>query len=258
MGSGHVHAAPLSASYLGGLDARAKLAAFIPAIAFVNLLPHAHWRLIAAVGGLFAALLATCGHGAGAILRRGLLMLPFVAFVVVTLPFSMPGSKVFSIDVGFSRLVVTDEGLVATGEVLLKATVSILGALLLAGTTEAPKLFAGLRSLGAPKAFVTVLSMIYRYLFQTADEFSKVRRAAAARCFTMRGVGSARRLGNMAASLLVRSVERSERVHHAMLARGYDGEVRTLHHGHFGAREWAFVVGFATVIAAAGAIALYA
>jgi len=32
----------------------------------------------------------------------------------------------------------------------------------------------------------------------------------------------------MAGSLLLRSLERSDRIYHAMLARGYDGEVRSL------------------------------
>jgi len=48
-----------------------------------------------------------------------------------------------------------------------------------------------------------------------------------------RGGGSvfwrARVTGGMAGSLFLRSIERGERIYDAMVARGYDGEVRVLH-----------------------------
>lgn len=258
MGSGHVHAAPLGRSIVGRLDARAKLAAVIPAILVSNLVPRDKWQAVVLIGALFAVLIVSCGRGALRLFARSAYLLPFVLFVLVTVPFSAAGDEVFAINLGFARLVATDDGLRRAAEVALKAGTSIAGVLLLTGTTEAPELFKGLRGLGAPAAFVAITSTVYRYVFEIGDEFSRLRRAAAARCFQMKDVRALPRMGTMAASLLVRSVERSERVHHAMLARGYDGEVRTLGHGNFGAREWSFVAGFAAVILIAGAIAIYA
>jgi len=48
----------------------------------------------------------------------------------------------------------------------------------------------------------------------------------------------------MAGAVLVRSVERSERVSRAMQARCFAGEVRTVARERFGLREVAFLVAF--------------
>jgi len=191
-------------------------------------------------------------------LKRAALFAPFVLFVVVTLPFSAAGSEVFAVNLGFARLVATDEGLARSGEVALKAATSILGVLVLSGSTEAPALFKGLRSLGVPRAFVTVLSMVYRYLFEIGDEFTRVRRSATARGFQVRDFHAIPRMSNMAAALLTRSVVRSQRVHNNMLARGFDGEVRTLSHAHFGRRDAAFLCAFYAAVATAIMVTAYA
>jgi len=258
MGSGHVHPAPLKTSCLGRLDARAKILAFLPAILAVNLVPQGHLVAVGAVAAVFAFLMAMCGRDAFGVLRRAIWFAPFVLFVVVTLPFAAAGSEAFGVNLGFGRLVATDEGLRQAGAVAMKAGTSILGVLLLSGTTEAPDLFKGLRALGLPKAFVAILSMVYRYLFEIGDELSRLRRAAAARGFQMRDLRAVPRMGTMVAALFVRSVVRSEKIHHAMAARGYDGEVRVLGHTHFGKREAAFMAIFYVVTSSLAALAIYA
>lgn len=257
MGSGHTHPAPLHESFIGRLDARAKILAVVPAVLFVNVVGAAHWPAVLAVGGMFAAAMALCGRGALQTARRGLVMLPFVAFVVLTLPFAMPGNEVLAFKLGAVRLAVTDEGLARAGVTAAKACASLLGLLFLTGATEAPDLFKGLRSLGMPKAFVAVLSVIYRYVFEMGDEFARMRRAAAARGFEMATVKAVPRMGTMAGALLARSLARAERVHQAMLARGFDGELRAISRTSFGRNEAVFVAVF-YVLTAATAMVTYA
>jgi cobalt/nickel transport system permease protein len=55
-----------------------------------------------------------------------------------------------------------------------------------------------------------------------------MRRARAARTFEQAPRARLRTAAGLIGMLLVRSFERSERVHAAMLARGFDGEIRTL------------------------------
>jgi len=259
MGSGHVHPAPLAESRLGRIDARAKILGIVPAVVVVNAFDLARWPAMAMIGGMFAAMLIWgSGRHAFAVVRRALYLVPFVLFVAVTVPFAAAGSEVFGVNVGFTRLAATDEGFRKAAEVAAKAGTSILGIVLLSATTQAPELFKGLRSLGAPAAFVAVLSMVYRYLFEIGDEFSRLRRAAAARCFAMADARALPRMGTMAGALMARSVERSRRVHRAMLARGFDGEVRVLSHTHFGAGDAAFVGALYAVLAAAIAVAIHA
>ena len=244
MGSGHTHPAPMRHTWLGRLDARAKVLAILPVILAVNILGTERLAVAGVAAAAFAALFATAGHGALASLRRVLYLPPFVLFIVVTLPFSAAGSEVFALNLGFARLVATDEGLRLAASVAARAGTSLLGILALSGSTEAPELFRALRGLGCPKAFVAVMAMIYRYLFEMGDELARVRRAAAARGFEARDWRALPQLGAMAGALLVRSVVRSEEINRAMVARGYDGEVRTLSRTRFGAREAAFVAAF--------------
>jgi len=239
-----VHAAPLATSWLGQLDARARLLAFVPALVLVNLVGRGELVPVALAATLFLGLALSCGHGALSVLSRGLFLLPFVLFVVVTLPFAAEGQALFALDLGPLHLAATREGLELAADAGLRGCASILAVLVLSGTTEPPRLFEGMASLGMPRAFVLVLSMVYRYLFEIAGELARVRRAALARAFRMTSVRAVPRLGTMAGAVLVRSVERSEQVNRAMRARGFDGEVRTMTRERFGPPEIAFLALF--------------
>ena len=74
---------------------------------------------------------------------------------------------------------------------------------------------------------------MWRYLFVLVDEAIRLTRARDARSGSVTGRGGgavwwrARVAGGMAGNLFLRGYERSERIYAAMVARGYDGEVRT-------------------------------
>jgi cobalt/nickel transport system permease protein len=50
----------------------------------------------------------------------------------------------------------------------------------------------------------------------------------------------ARVMGNMAGQLFLRSYERSDRIYNAMLARGYDGNLRTLNAHILRGSDWLY------------------
>jgi cobalt/nickel transport system permease protein len=94
-----------------------------------------------------------------------------------------------------------------------------------------------MRSIGAPQLLVAMFGLMWRYLFVMVDEAIRLTRARSARSGqaelgTYKPGGAigwrARVTGGMAGNLLVRAFERSERIYSAMLARGYDGETRSL------------------------------
>jgi cobalt/nickel transport system permease protein len=58
----------------------------------------------------------------------------------------------------------------------------------------------------------------------------------------------------MAGSLMVRSFERSDRVYSAMLSRGYDGEIRSLHEPAITAKDWGILI--IAILLLAGIMAL--
>jgi cobalt/nickel transport system permease protein len=60
--------------------------------------------------------------------------------------------------------------------------------------------------------------------------------------------------GGLVGNLTLRAFERSERIHDAMLARGFQGELRTLEAPVMGPRDWNCLVGWVTFLAMTGLI----
>jgi cobalt/nickel transport system permease protein len=120
-------------------------------------------------------------------------------------------------------LQVTTEGLQVLGSVSLKALLCLIMLNLLVLTTPVPALLRGLKTLKMPPLLVAILASMYRYIEVLAQEFSTMRRAAAARNLTARPQGQRRVIGNMIGALFIRTYSRGERIHQAMLARGYTG-----------------------------------
>ena len=78
-----------------------------------------------------------------------------------------------------------------------------------------------LERLKAPKLLVLIAAFMYRYLFMIVDEVQRMRAALAARGYAPRNALQAAAIGRVATALFLRTYERAERVHLAMLARGW-------------------------------------
>lgn len=105
--------------------------------------------------------------------------------------------------------------------ILVKSTLSLTTMVVLAGTTGFADLLKVLRRGRVPALLVTVLALMYRYLFVLMDEASRMRRAQASRTFTTRRGHAWRSSADLVGRLFVRSTERAERIYAAMCARGW-------------------------------------
>jgi cobalt/nickel transport system permease protein len=112
--------------------------------------------------------------------------------------------------------------------ILCKATLAVLATGVLAWTTPAPDILRGAERLGAPRQLTAIAGFALRYLQLLLDELRRMRLARAQRGDDARWLWQAQGLGRTLAALAVRSFERGERVHAAMLARGYDGRMPAL------------------------------
>jgi len=111
--------------------------------------------------------------------------------------------------------------------ILLRFVLTVGAALTLVACTGVYRLGAGLRQIGVPRVFVMQLLFLYRYLFVVAEDGGKLQRSVAVRSPTPRAL-SLRTYGSLVGHLLLRSLDRADRIHRAMLARGFDGEIRVL------------------------------
>jgi cobalt/nickel transport system permease protein len=162
-------------------------------------------------------MLALAGYTVTQVLGRAVILVPFVAFAFF-LPFLSSGEQVDVAGVAVSR-----EGMVAAGVILAKASLGFGASLVLAGTTPIPEIIRGLGRLRLPAALVAIISFMFRYLDLIIDELDRIRTAMVSRAHDPRWLWQARPLASAAGAMFVRSYERGERVHVAMLARGFDG-----------------------------------
>jgi cobalt/nickel transport system permease protein len=209
-------------------DPRLKLVLVLSGIVGITLLPMGTYAVYAVVWAVLAALSVAARLGPRRLVRGSVIVLPF-ALVALPLIFTRPGDPVFVIDVGLFQLTATREGLRDATSIVAKSWLSVQVALLLAYTTPFPTLLASLRALRLPALMVSIIGFMYRYLAVIGDEAARLGRARSARAVG-KGIGGiaglrwrARVTGGMVGSLFIRSYERSERVHAAMLSRGFTG-----------------------------------
>jgi cobalt/nickel transport system permease protein len=112
--------------------------------------------------------------------------------------------------------------------ILAKNSLAFIAVLTLAGTTPFRRLLVGLGRLGMPAVLVSTLHFMGRYLHVLGDELARMTQARRSRTFRRSGRLDWGLLTGLIGMLLVRSFERGERVHAAMLARGWDGTIRSL------------------------------
>ncbi len=209
-------------SPLHRLDPRVKVVVALWLVLGIVITPDGRWIAYPLLWTLIGSLAGIAHISAARLARLAGVALPFT-LAAATLLFTTPGQSVIA------GLPVTDAGLARFAGIVLKSWLSVQVTLLLGLTTPFTDVLWALDSLRVPTTLTAIVGFMYRYLDTLQDEAERLLRARAARA----GGGSggsllwrARIAGGMVGNLFLRSYERSERIHAAMLARGYDGQTR--------------------------------
>jgi cobalt/nickel transport system permease protein len=173
-----------------------------------------------------AALLAAAARLDGRPLARRLVHLnAFMLFLWMVLPWSVPGAHAGTA----GALAITEEGLRLALEITLKGNAIVLLFTALVATIDPPRLGCALKRLALPDKLVHLFALTIRYADVVHDEYGRLRRAMRARAFQPRfSAHTLRTFGYLVGLLLVRSLERAERVLAAMKCRGFDGRFYAL------------------------------
>lgn len=177
------------------------------------------------------------------LLRKFLLAAPFALLVGAFNPFL---DREPMLQIGSLAL---SGGWISFASILLRFALTVSAALILLATTGMYRLCAGLERLGMPSVFASQLLFLYRYLFVISDDGARMLRSAHLRAGT-NGL-SLRVYGGLVGHLLMRSMDRAERIYTAMQARGFDGNMRRLARERFHWRDFAFVAGWLIFFAVA-------
>ena len=176
--------------------------------------------------GVFALLLVAVAVAARIPARiigpRMIVEVPFVFFALL-MPFTGPEPDVTVLGLSLSQA-----GLLAGWGILIKGTLGVVTSILLAASTPARDLLLGLERLRAPQLLVQIASFMLRYVHVVSDEMHRMHLARMARGFEATGIRSWPVVAQSGGALFIRSYERGERVHLAMLSRGYTGRIPEL------------------------------
>jgi cobalt/nickel transport system permease protein len=227
VGAGHAHALYVHGhSPIHGLAPEVKLAAGFAFVLGVAVTPREAVWAFAIDAVALGAVVAVSGLRVRFVAARLLVILPFIAFAFL-IPFIASGER-------------------------LGATVSIL----LAATTEVPRILRGLDRLRVPAPLTAIAGFMVRYIELIAGDLARMRVSMTARGYDPRWLWQVRPIAASAGALFIRSYERGERVHAAMLARGYTGAMPVLDERTARAGEWLAAAVLPLVAAATASAAL--
>lgn len=248
MGSGtsaHLHIE--GTSPLHRLPAHARLVGLVLFVLGVVSVPGASRTVLLALLVLAAGILLSTRVPARHVLPRLFVETPFAVFAVV-LPFVAVGPRV---ELGpFS---VSGPGLSAAAALLLKGTTGVLAAVAFAVTTRPRDLVRALQHLRVPDPLVLIAAFMVRYVDVVADQLRRMRVARVSRGFTPRSVRAWPALAAGTGALFIRSYERGERVHLAMVSRGWSGRMPVTQPLVATSRQWALALA-PGLAAAAGSV----
>jgi cobalt/nickel transport system permease protein len=236
MGAGHPHAMYVHQhSPVHHLAPEVKIVVALAFTAIVVATPREALAAFGVYAVLVVALAVFARVPALWLAKRSLIELPFVATALL-LPFFTAGERVEVLGVGLAV-----DGLWAGWNILVKGTLGVLIALLLAATTSARDLLLGLDRLRTPQAMTQIALFMLRYLEVLADEARRMRLARLSRLDDPRFIWQVKGFASGLGALFLRAFERGERVFLAMRSRGYTGRLpAALHAGSVAtARQWA-------------------
>jgi cobalt/nickel transport system permease protein len=176
------------------------------------------------------------------LMRKILLLCPFVLVVGIFNPVFDRG-----ILVQLGPLAISG-GWISFASILVRSLLTVAAAFILVGVTGFTAVCGALERLGMPSAFAVQLHFLYRYLFVLAEEGARAARARNLRSFGNKGQG-VRSYASLIGGLLLRTWERSERIHRAMLVRGFTGTFHARQASRFGWSDLLFVLGWSALFA---------
>lgn len=185
----------------------------------IVLTPNGHWQTWAVYGIGLLSLILISRITITVLLKRLIVEFAFVGVVLIGTLFREGGEIIWS----WGILKITTVGLTILASVSIKAMLSLTMLNLLTLTTSVPSLLHAMKELRIPPLLVATLASMYRYIGVLIGEFEAMRRAALSRNLMNSNRSIRLVVGNTIGALFIRTYERGNRVHQAMLSRGYQG-----------------------------------
>lgn len=221
-------------TWIHGLDPRAKL---ITTLLFIMMVVSFEKYEISRIIPFFifpVVMVMASGLPAPYLIKKILLVSPFAVLIGIFNPVLDTEPMIF---IGSFSL---SGGWVSFISILIRFALTVGSALILICLTGFNGVCLGLEKLRVPGPFVIQLLFLYRYLFVLIEEASRMIRARSLRSFH----SGRMRFGvfvPLLGQLLLRTLDRAQRIHLAMCCRGFDGHIRVLRPMRFAAKDLFFI-----------------
>lgn len=173
-----------------------------------------------------------------AVSKRILLVNGFTLFLWITLPLTYGGAHFHHL----GPFTVSQEGIHLAARITLKTNTIILTIIALLTTSTIAQLGSALDRMHFPKKLCFLLLYSYRYIFVIHQEYLRLLRAAKMRSFTPKtNLHTYKTYAYLFGMTLVKSYNRAQRVHQAMLLRGFNGRLVSLYRYDIGRSDVVFL-----------------
>jgi cobalt/nickel transport system permease protein len=194
--------------------------------------------LLAAVA-VSTALVCMTGIRLKEIGSRMLMVNGLILVLWAVVPLTYGGETLFRI----GWLDVSRPGVSLAAQITLKSNAILLAFISLIATMSFATLGYALKKLKVPPKIIHLLLMNYRYVFVIEQEYQRLIRAAKIRGFQPKtNLHTYRTYAYVIGMLLVRAAARAQRVHQAMLCRGFKGTFYSLQEFKRDRRAWIFSI----------------
>lgn len=225
-------------SPLHTLDARAKLLVTLLFLLTVLSIPLTNLSTLILFTVYPVVSCAMAGIRYGIIFKRSLIVLPFILLIGIFNPLLDRQVMFYWEGVGITY------GWITFVSILIRGLISVQAVFVLIFTTGFYNLCRGMGHLGISSLLITQLLFVYRYISVLLQEALNMSRARTARSFGRKSY-PVKMWGIFIGQLLIRTIERSERIHRAMLSRGFTGTIHSISSTRWRLRDTLYLLSWA-------------
>ena len=230
-------------SLLENLDPRSKIISFLAIIFCMILTPITRLKDFGLYFLVILVMAFISRIPPRQLLKRVCVLIPFVLFIAMFVPFVKQGHMCWSVKIYNWELGVTYEGIWTFLNIVIKSSLSVLLLVIASSTTTFSDFLKGLDLLRISQLMIMITSFMYRYIFVLFDEAKRLMRARSIRYFGSRYKEQFRVIGYMIGVLFIRTYERAERIYNAMIVRGFNGKAISINHLRFSCMDFLFIAG---------------
>ena len=240
---------------LQGLDPRVKLASILALVVAVTMIKDLYLLIfVYALTLLFAGLSKI---SIGFFVKRVWLFIPiFTGIIVLPVIFNVvtPGDLLvplvaFGPNASIGGILlpetfgITVQGLLTAVTFTIRVATCVSAIVLLFLSTPQESLFKAFRALGVPKVYVLTLDMCYRYIFMFIDIIRDMFVAKKSRTIRSEGTFAEQKwVTGRIGYTLIKTLDMSDKVHKAMVSRGFTGDVKIMQEYRMKKRDYIALV----------------